>query len=151
MEEIPVVTIRRGKIIKEKKVWKKKEMVELMQELIEKYGMVYVIDMDGKKRAPNLRLYKLIGKKIWVDAFPSDLNDVFDLLVCGVEKITIRSMDEKYLEEIKNTIENEIFIFDDIEKAKKYKLAGIVTEKDLDCDCGLQIWKILDDFIRRVK
>ncbi|MBC7128818.1 MAG: hypothetical protein H5T45_03690 [Thermoplasmatales archaeon] len=151
MEEIPAVTIRRGKIRRENKIWKKKERVELIEELIEKYGTVYIIDMDGKKGSPNLKLYKSIGKKIWVDTFPRDLNDILDLVVCGIEKITIRSFDEKYLEEIKNTIENEVFIFDEIEKAKKYKFAGVVTEKDLDCDCELQIWKLSGDFIRRVK
>ncbi|MEM2934858.1 MAG: hypothetical protein QXF32_00625 [Candidatus Thermoplasmatota archaeon] len=150
MEEIPVVTIRGGKIRRENKIWKKKERVELMEELIEKYGMVYVVDTDGKKGLPNLKLYKSIGKNIWADTFPRDLNDIFDLLVCGVEKITIHDIDEKYLGEIKNTIENEIFIFDDIEKAKKYKFAGVVTEKDLNCNCELQIWKLSGDFIRRV-
>lgn len=150
MEEIPVAAIKRGKIRREGKVWKRKERVELVRELIEKYGMVYVIDMDG---VPNFRFYKAIGKKIWVDISPRDLNDIFDLLVCGVEKITIRSLDEKYLEEIYNVVESEIFIFDDIEKAKKYKLAGVVTEKDIDIEENLQIWKICMDseLIRRIR
>lgn len=154
MEEFPIVTIKRGKIRRENKVWKKKERIDLMDGLIEKYGMVYIIDMDGKEKgSPNLKLYKSIGKNIWLDAFPKSIDDIIDLLVCGAERVTIRSIKEKYFEDIKNISEKEIFVFEDLEKAEKYKLAGVVTEKDMNFDSRFQIWKIHkeSEFIRRIK
>ena len=152
MEEIPLVTIKRGKIRKENKTWKKNEGIDLVDSLIEQYGMVYIIDMDGKKGKPNLKFYKSIGKKMWVDSFSRDLNDIIDLFVCGVEKITLRFFDEN-IEEVKNISENEIFIFEDIDIAKKYGLAGVVAEKDLISDDEIQLWRIYKDreIVRRIK
>ncbi|MBC7080673.1 MAG: hypothetical protein H5T44_00240 [Thermoplasmatales archaeon] len=154
MEEFPVVTIKRGKIKRENKIWRKKERIDLIDGLIEKHGMVYIIDMDGKEKgSPNLKLYKSIGKNIWADTFPRSIDDVIDLFVCGVERITVRSIREEFFEEIKSISENEIFVFENIEKAEKYKLAGVVTEKELNFDSRFQIWKIdkENEVIRRLK
>lgn len=157
MKEIPIVKIKRGKIKQGEKIWKRGEAVDKIEDMIKKYGMVYIIDVDGyNKNSPNLSFYKKIGKKLWIDAFPRRVEDVIDLIVIGAERITIGDMNEKNIKELKELCEKDIFISGgDVrkiyKKMKEYGLSGLVIKEGQEIIKVSQVWKIYGEVIRRVR
>ncbi len=149
-----MIKVKRGN-----KIWKKGEAKEIIQEMAKDYGMVYVIDVDGyRKNSPNLELYKKVGNKIWVDSYPRYVEDVMDLIIVGIERITIWNMKEEYLREVREMSEEEIFIGNnDVKKAvkivKNYGFNGVVLEENQECKEDIETWKLYEneEIIRRIR
>jgi len=159
VKEYPVIKVKRGKIRRGNKIWKKGEAKEVIQGMAKDYEMVYVIDVDGyRKNSPNLELYKKVGNKIWVDSYPRYVEDVMDLIIVGIERITIWNMKEEYLREVREMSEEEIFIGNnDVKKAvkivKNYGFNGVVLEENQECKEDIEIWKLYEneEIIRRIR
>lgn len=155
MEKFPVVRVRRGKIKFGSKIYKKKEAIAIIEDLTKKYGMVYTLDLDGfRKNSANLDLYKKL-RKLWVDAHPRYVEDVMDLIIVGIERITIRNLNFDYLREIREICEQEIFLAgkDAIEKVKKFGFDGIVLNEEENIKEDMQTWKIYlnEEVIKRIR
>ncbi|MCD6171283.1 MAG: hypothetical protein J7J36_02550, partial [Thermoplasmata archaeon] len=106
----------------------------------------------------NLKLYKKVGRYLWVDSYPRYLEDVMDIIISGVERITIRDMNEEQLKEVKDISEKDIFLSgknaDEMAKfVAKYKFNGIVLSEEQEISDELQTWKIYmsEENIRRIK
>ena len=158
MEEYPLVKVKGSKVRREREIYRGRKAMEFINELGKKYGMVYVMDVDGyKKNSPNLSFYKKVDAPIWIDSFPRYVEDVMDLVISGFERITLWDMKEEYLAEIKEMCEVEIFIGDDEaeeakRKALKYGFRGIMMEKEQKGG-GIEAWKIYEDewMVRRLE
>ncbi len=148
MEKYPIIRFKRGKAMRGNEIWKKRDVVTLIKKLGKENDLVYVIDLDGyKKNSANLKLYKKVGKYLWVDSYPRYLEDVMDIIISGVERITIRDMKEEQLKEVKDISEKDIFLSgknaDEIaKKVAKYKFNGIVLSEEQEIAHNLQTWKI---------
>ena len=89
MEEMPLVYVKRGKVIEGKS---RINAVDRLKEIRKEGKKAYVLDLDGIKRnSPNLAIYRKLAHKpfLWIDALPRCLEDVMDLVVVGAERITI--------------------------------------------------------------
>lgn len=77
---------------------------------------LYILDLDAiNSDKPNLCSYPKLSKKfeLWVDAGPTNIGDVVDILLTGVKNIIIREnlWDKKNtLSEIREITENKVFI-----------------------------------------
>ncbi len=159
MQELPIIKIRKGKIKRGEKIWKKREAIKTIEEICREYNGVYIIDLDGyRKNSANIDVYKRIKADIWVDSFPRYVEDVMDLIIVGINRITIRNMKEEYLKEISEICEKEIFISEKnvneaIKKVKKYDFAGIVLEEMQNSKENVETWKIYmnEEIIRRIR
>ena len=159
MKEYPLIKIKGGRIRIGDIVYKGKEAFKKIEEMSKDYGMVYVIDIDGcKKNSPNLDFYKKVKGNIWVDSCPRNIGDLMDLVIVGIERITIWDMNEKNIKELKEIFEGDIFVGSkDTKKAvdivKKYDFNGVVIEENQDCKENIEIWKIYEKegFIRRIR
>lgn len=133
--------------------------MEKLQELAKTYEMVYALDLDGYKRNEvNLELYTKARGSVWVDSFPRYVEDVMDIIVSGVERLTVWVMDDAHLAELKDMCESEIFLRDDdakraAKKAKEYGFSGVVLEGGQSPGDAVETWKIDMDaeVVRRVK
>ena len=155
MEKFPIVRIKRGKTKFGNKIYKKKEAISIMEELAKKYGMVYTLDLDGfRKNSANLNLYKKL-RKLWVDAHPRYVEDVMDLIIVGIERITIRNLNFDYLKEIREICEQEIFLVgkDAVKKVKEFGFDGVVLDEEEDIKEDIQTWKIYlnEEVIKRIR
>ncbi|KAA0012444.1 hypothetical protein B6U81_04045 [Thermoplasmatales archaeon ex4484_30] len=158
MEEFPVIKVRKGKVKRGEKIWKKRDALQVIEELVKQYDMVYIIDVDGYNRNnPNLDLYKKIGKNLWIDSFPRRVEDVVDLIVVGAERITIKNMEGENIKELKEICEKDIYISGDdpdaFNKLVKYNLKGLVIDEVQEIKKDVQTWKIYKEewVIKRVK
>lgn len=159
MEKYPVVRVRKGKIKRGENVWKKKEAIEVLNNLCKENEFVYVIDLDGfRKNSPNLDLYKKIYGKLWIDSYPRFVEDIMDLIVVGAERITVRNADNDFLKEIKEICDKEIFLAGENLKEltkliKDMGFNGIVLDEEQNFTGNLETWKIYlsDETIRRLK
>ena len=159
METYPVIKIRKGKVMKNNKIIKKRDAIDFIEELGKKNGIVYAIDLDGyKKNSANLKIYKEIGKYLWIDAFPRYVDDVMDIIITGVKRITLRDMPERELKEIKEMAEKEIFVsgknaYEAANRAIKYNFNGVVLYEEQEIKKDIQTWKIYmnEGIIRRIK
>jgi len=158
MEEFPVIKVRKGKVKRGEKIWKKRDALQVIEELVKQYDMVYIIDVDGYNRNnTNLDLYKKIGKNLWIDSFPRRVEDVVDLIVVGAERITIKNMEGENIKELKEICEKDIYISGDdpdaFNKLVKYNLKGLVIEEVQEIKKDVQTWKIYKEewVIKRVK
>ena len=159
MEKYPIVRLKRGKAMRGNEIWKKRDVIPLIKKLGKENKLVYIIDLDGYKRnSANLKLYKKVGRYLWVDSYPRYLEDVMDIIISGVERITIRDMNEEQLKEVKDISEKDIFLsgknVDEMAKfVAKYKFNGIVLSEEQEISDELQTWKIYmsEENIRRIK
>ncbi|RLF33406.1 MAG: hypothetical protein DRN07_02670 [Thermoplasmata archaeon] len=159
MDEYPFIKVKGGKIRRNNTVWRGKKAVEKLQELVKTYEMVYALDLDGYKRnEPNLELYKKVRGSVWVDAFPRYVEDVMDIIVSGVERLTVWVMEERHLAELRDMCESEIFLRDDdaknaARKAREYRFRGVILESGQPSGNTVEMWKIDTDaeVVRRVK
>jgi len=157
MEKYPLIKVRKGKVMKDDTIIKK-NVIEFIENLVKEYGIVYIMDVDGyKKNSANIQLYKKL-RHIWVDSFPRYVEDVMDLIIIGVEKITVRNMEKKMLDELKNMTDHEIYLsgedIDNISKlAKEYGFKGIVLHEWQESKDEIETWKIYpkEYVIRRIK
>ncbi len=132
MEKMPLVYIRRGKVIEGKKRF---NAVEKLKEIKKEHKEVYTVDMDGIKRnKPNLGIYRKISRKpfLWIDSFPRCLEDVMDLIIVGASRVTIGDIiDDDELKRIRDMCEGELYLRGDnaaeaAEKAGRFGFDGIV-------------------------
>jgi len=159
MEEYPLIKVKGGKIRRNNTIWRRKKAVEKIQELAKTYGMVYAIDLDGYKRnEPNLELYKKVRSYVWVDAFPRHVEDVMDIIVNGVERLTVWVMEDAHLAELRDMCESDIFLRDDdaknaVKKAREYRFDGVVLESGQSHGNTVETWKIdtETEVVKRVK
>lgn len=159
MKEFPIIRVRKGKIRRKDKIWKRREVINIIEELCKEYKGIYVIDLDGfRKNSPNLDLYKKVDCELWIDSYPRYTEDVMDLVIVGAEKITIRNMDDEKLQEIKEMCEKDIFLlYDDVNLAiknvKKFGFKGIILDENQSCKESLETWKIYlnEEIIRRIR
>ena len=129
MNEIPMVFIKNGMLI-----WEKKNAFYALKEMHKKYDDVYIIDIDGfKKNKANIDIYKKVSSKpfLWVDSRPRYPEDVMDLVITGAKIVVLRPiMDDDAFREIKRMCEIEIFLADKdvkiIKKARKFGFDGVV-------------------------
>lgn len=160
MEEYQIIKVKKGKIKVNDKIWRRKDAIRIIEEMLEKSKMIYAIDLDGyKKNSANLDLYKKFDGKLWVDAYPRYVEDVMDLFITGINRVTLWNMKDEYLERVKEICDGEIFIGEKeeeraIKKAKKYGFKGIVLDENQGAKADdMEIWKIylLEGKIRRLK
>jgi len=132
MEEMPLVYLKRGKVIEGEK---RLNAVDKLKEIRKKHEKAYVLDLDGiNKNRPNLDIYRKVSRKpfLWIDALPRRLDDVMDLVVVGAERITIGDViGDDELKRIREICDVELFLRGDdgvkaAEKAVKFGLDGIV-------------------------
>ncbi|HEC76574.1 MAG TPA: hypothetical protein ENI33_04875 [Thermoplasmatales archaeon] len=159
MEEYQIIKIKRGKIKVNEKIWKKRDALRIIEELGKENKIIYAIDLDGYRRnSANLDLYKKFGEKIWVDAYPRYVEDVMDLFIIGINRVTLWNMKDEYLEKVKEICDGDIFIGEKdareaVKKAKRYDFKGIVLDENQNVKAdNIEIWKIylLDGKIRRL-
>jgi len=159
MEKFPVIKIRKEKVMKDDVVIKK-DVINFIEKIAKEFGGVYIIDVDGyKKNEANFRLYKKIAVPIWLDAYPRYVEDVMDLvIISGVNKITVRNMEEEMLKEIKDMIEKEIYLaynnaLQSSYFATKYGFKGVVLDEWQEIGGNIETWKLhLKEYvIRRVR
>lgn len=160
MEEYQIIKIKGGKIKVNEKIWRRKEAIRVIEEMLEKSKMIYAIDLDGyRKNSANLDLYKKFDGKLWVDAYPRYVEDVMDLFITGINRITLWNMKDEYLKKVREICDGEIFIGEKdekeaIKKAKRYEFKGIVLDENQSAKADdIEIWKIylLDGKVRRLK
>jgi len=146
-----MVKVKGRKIKRGDEIYRGEKAREFIEEMGKRYGMVYVMDVDGYKRnSPNLSFYKKLDCPIWIDSFPRYLEDVMDLVVSGFERISIWDMKDENLAEVRDMCEIEIFIGDEDEKeakrkAIKYGFKGIILEegqREGSDGKKMEIWKI---------
>jgi len=132
MEEMPLVYVKRGKVIEGKS---RINAVDRLKEIRKEGKKAYVLDLDGIKRnSPNLDIYRKLAHKpfLWIDALPRCLEDVMDLVVVGAERITIGDVvSDEELKKIREMCDVGLFLRGDdgvkaAEKAMKFGLDGIV-------------------------
>ena len=153
-----MIKVKRGKIMINDEVIKK-DVVNFIEKIAKEHGGVYAIDLDGyKKNSANIRLYKKVARYLWIDAYPRYVEDVMDLTIIGINKITIRDMEENKLKEIKEMIENDIYLSGrnltrTVELVKKYGFKGIVLMEGQEIKEDIETWKIyLNEYVaRRIK
>ena len=102
MDFIPLVYVKDGRFLNSegKKIRDTKGFIEnLNQEIL------YVIDIDGiTKNQPNLDFYQRIGKDLWIDSSPRTFEDIMDVVVTGVSRLTIR--ERNYVDDINKIFDN---------------------------------------------
>ncbi|HEC88797.1 MAG TPA: hypothetical protein ENI52_05725 [Thermoplasmata archaeon] len=160
MEEYQIIKIKRGKIKVNEKIWKKRDALKIIEELGKENKIIYAIDLDGYKRnSANLDLYKKFEGKIWVDAYPRYVEDVMDLFITGINRVTLWNMKDEYLEKVREICDGDIFIGEKdareaVKKARKYDFKGIVLDENQDIKADdIEVWKIylLEEKIRRLR
>ena len=117
METIPLAYLENRKI----KIEKNGASISL-DDVLEHVGKdkeIYFFDEDGiEKNKPNLCSYQKLAEKrnVWVDTGPRTLGDIVDLLMTGVNKITIRPhlFPIKEVLSIKEITENMIYSLVDL-------------------------------------
>ncbi len=153
-----MIKVKRGKVMMNNEVIRR-DVVNFIEKIAKEHGGVYAIDLDGyKKNSANIRLYKKVARHLWIDAYPRYVEDVMDLTIIGINKITVRDMEESKLKEIKEMIENDIYLSGknmkrNVELAKKYGFKGIVLMEGQEIKEDIETWKIyLNEYIvRRIK
>ena len=158
MEKLPVIKIRKGKAMKDDVIIKK-NVVDYIEKIAKEFGEVYIIDVDGYKRnSANFDLYKKIARHLWVDAYPRYVEDVMDLVISGISRITIRNMKEEMIKEVSNMVEKDVYLSynnasDAVNLAKKYGFKGVVLNEWQEVGEDIETWKLYmkEYVIRRVK
>ncbi len=153
MDRLPLIKVRKGKIMKDDKIIKK-DVVGYIENLAKEYGSVYAIDLDGyRKNSANLGLYKKVARHLWIDAYPRYVEDVMDLTIIGTNRITIWNMDESMLKEVREMIEKDVYlsgkdVFKVASMVKKYGFKGIVLHEGQEAKEDIETWKIyLNEYV----
>ncbi|RLF35273.1 MAG: hypothetical protein DRN08_03290, partial [Thermoplasmata archaeon] len=139
MEKIPIIQIKKRKILK--KTEEKKTKYIHIDEILpntETHQKVYVEDLDGiEKNKPNLDIYQKIAERhneLWIDQGPRTIGDVVDTVMTGAKHVTIRKnlFPEEEIPNLRNIIESKIYILIDHKQLKNKQHTFYTTTEDID-------------------
>ena len=93
-----------------------------------------------------------------MDAYPRYVEDVMDLVIFGISRITIRNMKEEMIKEVSNIVEKDVYLSynnasDAVNLTKKYGFKGVVLNEWQQVGEDIETWKLYmkEYVIRRVK